>query len=113
SRSLRSVVFLLLLAACAATQPGSNSLSHEQIAEILAASDRSAADRTNDVRRKPAEMLAFIGPRPGMTVLDISAGGGNTTELLARAVGPGGRVYAQTQKPSPRLAERLKNPALG
>ena len=41
-------------------------------------------------------MLAFIGVRPGMSVLDVSAGGGYTTELLARAVAPSGRVYAQT-----------------
>jgi predicted methyltransferase len=57
-------------------------------------------------------MLAFIGVRPGMTALDISAGGGYTTELVARAVGEGGRVYAQTPNPSPRLAERLKTPAM-
>jgi len=57
-------------------------------------------------------MLAFIGLRPGMTALDISAGGGYTTELLARAVGARGRVYAQTPKPSPRLAERIKTPAM-
>ena len=43
-------------------------------------------------------MLAFTGVRPGMTVLDVSAGGGYTTELLARAVAPGGRVYAQTPR---------------
>jgi len=57
-------------------------------------------------------MLAFAGVRPGMTVLDVSAGGGYTTELLARAVGPTGRVYAQTPRPpSPGLAERLQKPA--
>ena len=42
----------------------------------------------------------------------MSAGGGYTTELLARAVGPQGVVYAQTPKPSPRLIDRLKSPAL-
>jgi predicted methyltransferase len=57
-------------------------------------------------------MLSFIGVRAGMQVLDVSAGGGYTTELLARAVGPQGVVYAQTPKPSPRLIERLKSPAL-
>ena len=57
-------------------------------------------------------MLAFIGVRPGMAALDLSAGGGYTTELIARAVGAGGRVYAQTPSPSPRLAERLKTPAM-
>jgi predicted methyltransferase len=47
-----------------------------------------------------------------MTVLDVSAGGGYTSELLARAVAPGGRVYAQTPRPpSAGLAARLKTPA--
>jgi len=49
---------------------------------------RTAADRKNDERRKPAELLAFTGVRPGMTALDVSASGGYTTELIARAVGP-------------------------
>ena len=48
--------------------------------------------------------------RPGMTVADISSGGGYTTELLARAVGPTGRVYAHNLKP--RLEERMKKPAM-
>jgi len=47
------------------------------------------------VRRKPAKMLAFIGVKTGMKVLDMEASAGYTTELLARAVGPSGIVYAQ------------------
>jgi predicted methyltransferase len=62
---------------------------------LLAAADRTDADRTNDLRRKPQEMLPFIGIRPGIQALDVSAGGGYTTELLARAIGPGGVVYGQ------------------
>ena len=77
----------------------STPLTTEQILELVASADRSAADRTNDLRRKPAQMLAFIGIRPGMVALDISAGGGYTTELLARAVGPTGRVYGQGEPP--------------
>jgi len=76
-------------------------LSPERIAEIVASPDRSDADRSNDKRRKPFEMLNFIAIRPGMVVLDLSAGGGYTTELLARATGPEGRVYGQS---APRVA---------
>jgi predicted methyltransferase len=97
---------LLVLGAC--TSPGTPqvadatatkyaaALTPAQIATVLAGPDRSDADRTNDKRRKPDQMLAFIGVRPGMVVLDLSAGGGYTTELLARSVGPTGRVYGQT-----------------
>jgi len=136
---------LLLLGACTnlgapvTESPSTAVISRERIAEIVASPDRRPADRKNDLRRKPEEMLAFIGLRPGMVVLDLSAGGGYTTELLARAVGPSGRVYGQsaprdparapaqpaapegTSAPSaaPRLAspqalaERAKNPAAG
>jgi predicted methyltransferase len=95
----------LLLGSCAnAIAPASGdapALSKERIAEIVASPDRRAADRTNDIRRKPEQMLAFIGLRPGMTALDLSAGGGYTTELVARAFGPTGRVYGQSRPRNP------------
>jgi len=62
-------------------------LSSAQIIEILSSPDRTAADRTNDLRRKPEQMLGFIGIRPGIVALDLSAAGGYTTELLARSIG--------------------------
>ena len=62
---------------------------------IVAAPDRSDADRQTDKRREPARMLAFTGVKAGMKVLDMEAGAGYSTELLARAVGPTGTVYAQ------------------
>jgi predicted methyltransferase len=61
----------------------------------LAAADRSDADRTADKRRDPLPFLAFAGLRPGMKVLDMGAGGGYSTELVARAVGPTGMVWGQ------------------
>ena len=70
----------------------------------MASPDRSAADRTNDLRRKPEQMLAFIGIRPGIIALDLSAGGGYTTELLARAIGPSGTVYGQSRPRDPSRA---------
>src|SRR3954466_9805154 len=108
------VLFLVAsLAACAAP------ITDQRIAEIVASPDRSAADRTNDLRRKPQAMLAFIGVRPGMTALDVSAGGGYTTELIARAVGPSGKAIGQSPMPPsgiaappPAFVERQKNPQL-
>src|SRR5205823_12620071 len=64
-------------------------------AAIVAAPDRSEADRATDKRRDPVKLLAFTGVRTGMTVLDMGAGGGYSTELMARAVGPTGKVYGQ------------------
>ncbi len=84
---------------------------------VVASPDRSEADRQTDQRRNPELLLAFTGVRPGMRVLDMGAGGGYSTELLARAVGSGGTVYAQdAQAVSPRAKERFderaKTPAM-
>ncbi|MGK3983517.1 SAM-dependent methyltransferase [Sorangium sp. So ce136] len=85
---------------------------------VVDAADRAEADRALDAGRKPAETLAFFGIQPGMKVAELEAGGGYTAELLARAVGPGGVVYAQNnrfvlerfaEKP---WSERLKKPVM-
>ena len=73
---------------------------------IVASPDRSDADRQTDQRRQPARMLAFTGVSSGMKVLDMGAGAGYSTELLARAVGTDGRVYAQE---SAAVMERVKD----
>jgi predicted methyltransferase len=116
--AILSVAFAGVVAGCTAPEPAPEraaagaTLTRPQLEAIVASADRSDADRRNDQRRKPVDVLAFTGARPGMTVLDVSAGGGYTSELLARAVAPGGRVYAQTPRaPSAGLAARLKTPA--
>jgi predicted methyltransferase len=106
-----AAVVLALAGGC--TTPGRDGamlpLSSARIAELLANPERSAADRLTDERRKPQQMLEFISVRPGIVALDLSAGGGYTTELIARAVGPTGRVYAQsaprTARPPPPQSE--------
>ena len=83
---------------------------------LLAAPDRSDADRSADKRRDPLPFLQFAGPRPGMKVLDMGAGGGYSTELMARAVAPNGTVYGQnppdiSDKAKAAFAARLATPA--
>src|SRR5712691_7031325 len=95
---------LSLSSGAAPAQQGSPQLSSEQIARIVASPDRSEADRTNDLRRKPEQMLGFIGIRPGIVALDLSAAGGYTTELLARSIGPTGKVYGQSRPRDPNQA---------
>jgi predicted methyltransferase len=94
--------------------PASTMVFGDELAAIIASPDRSAEDRANDARRKPQQLISFIGVNTGMTVLDLSAGEGYTTELLARAVGPGGRVYAQSaprQDEPPASFTKLKERA--
>jgi predicted methyltransferase len=57
------------------------------------------------------QLLEFVDVRPGMKAGDVSSGGGYSTELLARAVGPTGKVYAHNTG-KPRLEERLKKSGL-
>jgi predicted methyltransferase len=105
---ITNVVFLLGIHATEAQQ-ASPPLSSGQITEILSSPDRTTADRTNDLRRKPEQMLGFIGIRPGIVALDLSAAGGYTTELLARSIGPTGKVYGQSRPRDPNPAPA--NPA--
>jgi predicted methyltransferase len=65
---------------------------------IVSAADRTDKDREADARRHPVELLQFLNVAPGARVADLGAGGGYTTELLVRAVGPAGVVYAQNNK---------------
>ncbi len=89
-----------------------------EIRAVVDAPDRSADDKTLDAGRDPAEMLAFFGVKPGMTVAELGAGGGYTSELLARAVGPTGKVYGQNTKlilekfAEKPWSERLKKPVM-
>jgi predicted methyltransferase len=79
---------------------------------IVAAPDRSDADRATDKRRDPVKLLVFTGVRPGMTVLDMGTGAGYSTELMARAVGAGGHVYGQDSESSEKFDARMKTPAM-
>ena len=106
---------LLTLSAIAAV-PAAVSQTAPDYAAIVATADRSDADRKLDTNRAPALWLAFIGAKPGMKILDIFAVYGWKAELLARAVTPGGKVYAQNSEAAftrvkDRLDARLKTPA--
>ncbi len=65
------------------------------IAAAVDSPDRPDADRRLDAARRPKDMLAFFGMRPGMKVVDLFTGRGWYAELEARVAGPAGEVYAQ------------------
>src|ERR1700686_5055739 len=101
---LSSGVAILVVARVAVAQDSAKG-SARNYAALVAAPDRTDADRQTDARRDPLKLLVFTAPRPGMKVLDMGAGGGYSTELLARAVAPTGVVYGQNP---PDLGERAK-----
>jgi predicted methyltransferase len=97
----RFTLLAFALAACASPPPAVTARSPHIVAAV-ASSKRPAADRARDADRRPDEMLAFAGIRPGMRVGDFIPGGGYFTRIFAEAVGAGGKVYALIPPSSPQ-----------
>lgn len=89
-----SLAAALALTACAPMTYEAAPPSLSDYAAALAAADRPEAEVARDSARKPAEVLAFAGVRPGEAVGDFIMGGGYFTRVLSAAVGPEGHVYA-------------------
>jgi predicted methyltransferase len=68
---------------------------HPAIQAAVDSTERLPKDRARDANRHYAEIMEFFGVRPGQTVIELFAAGGNTAEVLARSVGPTGKVYMQ------------------
>lgn len=74
----------------------------------LAGGHRDAANSARDGARHPAASLEFWGLKPGMTVIEVSPGGGYWSEILAPyAKATGGRYIAATGKPDARLPAKF------
>lgn len=72
----RSFLVLLVagLLAAGASMPVAMAQATPDFAAIVAAADRSDADREIDKRRDPVQLLAFTGLRTGMKVLENVTG---------------------------------------
>ena len=86
--------------------------------KALTHENRPEADKQRDPHRKPAQVLHFFGIKRGDQVVDLMGGSGYYSEVLARSVGPKGKVYVQNndfvwqrfaKKP---LTERLEKSGL-
>lgn len=90
----------------------------DAIKAAVTASDRDDKDRALDAGRKPAEVLAFFRVAPGQKIGELFSAGGYTTEIMARVVGDGGKIYAQNTKDvldrfaRKPLGERLAKPVM-
>lgn len=115
---------LIMMGACAApiaVDPlAGNRLSPPpiQYSSLVTHPDRPAADFQDDKARRPTQVLEFAGLTYGMTIVEIEAGGGYYTELMARAIGPDGTVFMQNpvafdaffgDEIEARLKDRLTN----
>lgn len=103
------------LAATAAAQPIKPYLA------AAVADPARGADKDADARRKPAEVIAFSGVKPGDKVVDLIPGSGYFTKIFSKVVGPKGRVYmiwpneyAKEAMPDPiKNRELAKQPGYG
>jgi predicted methyltransferase len=98
---------LVAAAACAVTTASEAPPPADRYAALLANPIRTERDRKMDEGRHPVELLQFADVRPGMRALDMATGTGYTAQLLALAVGPTGKVWAQAPKPGAVITERM------
>ncbi len=66
------------------------------ITAAVADGSRPDRDRARDVNRKPEQVLAFAGVKPGDQIGELMPGGGYYTRLLCQIAGPAGHVYTLT-----------------
>jgi len=67
----------------------------DRYAQAVASPQRTDKDRERDALREPARVLKVIGIQPGLNIIDMGAGGGYYSEMLATLVGDTGHIYAQ------------------
>lgn len=73
-------------------------LAQKNIIDAVSSPSRPDTDVVRDINRKPAQVLKFLGIKPGMTVLDVYSTEGYYTEILSYAVGEKGKVLAHNSK---------------
>ena len=95
TRVLMSMLALFVFSAQSAE------LTEDERAQLSAAlqhDNRPAEDKARDTDRKPAQLLAFYGVKPGMQVADMMTGGGYYAEILSRYLGAEAKIYAQNNR---------------
>jgi len=101
---------VLLVASC--STPSTREDTAAALDNILAGTQRSAANSARDRYRHPKETLLFFGIRPEMRVLEVWPEPGWYTEIIAPLVRQHGKYYAGVIAPDPQnryVTERLQD----
>lgn len=107
--SFAAVLGLALLATAVAA-----TAAPADLAAVVADPHRPDADRARDAARKPAEVLAFAGLKPGDKVLELLPGHGYFTRVISGAIGPAGHVYTAAPAMNPESGKPADpNPVAG
>ena len=88
STSIAVVLALVAAPVLAKTSPP----APVSVAAAVAAPGRSADNVKLDETRKPAQLLSYLGLRPGMHVLDLFGANAYWAEISSAVVGPSGHV---------------------
>ena len=91
--SSRAAVAIMSLAMTFAISPGALG-APRYLTNAVSDTSRPKDDVKVDADRKPAEVMAYAGVRPGEIIAEYLPGGGYYTRLLSDAVGPQGKIYA-------------------
>lgn len=105
----RAIALATLLASSAAiAQMGArHPVSGRLIAPVMGVGGAGWLERAErEDEESPKTAVRMMQLKPGMAVADFGAGSGYYTELLARAVGPSGKVFATDIQPG--MIELLK-----
>jgi predicted methyltransferase len=85
---------VVALASCNKAAEPKREFSQQALDAALADPARQSHRDASDARRKPGELIAFAGVKPGDKVLDLIPGDGYWTRIFSKIVGPEGKVYA-------------------
>src|SRR5437868_13880166 len=89
-RLMTPIALALALAAPAVAKPSAQATP--TIATAVASTSRSPDNVKLDAGRKPAQVLQFLGLKPGMHVLDLFGANAYWAEITSPVVGPKGHV---------------------
>jgi predicted methyltransferase len=90
---LKTVTLALALAGASITAISAAVANPADVASAVSATANRTEDNVKlDEGRKPAEVLSFLGLKPGMQAIDLFGGNRYWAEIMAPAVGPKGHV---------------------
>jgi predicted methyltransferase len=89
-----SAALALCLVSCSSESVRSDDPADPTVIAAAVNDPDRATQRASDPQRHPAEVMTFVGVRPGDKVLELIPGTGYWTRLLSKIVGEKGHVYA-------------------
>ncbi len=100
---------ILLTAGLAVAQPNVHAPKPSPVVMAAAADKgRPAEDTARDENRKPAEVVAVSGLKPGQSIIELGSANGYYTRVLAKVLGPKGKLYALVNAARPQSGDLVK-----